>query len=62
MEIKQHAAEKSVGLWTKNKLKKYLETTENKNMIKQNLQDAAKVVSKREVHSNAGLHQNIRKI
>lgn len=41
----------------KEEIKKYIETNDNESTTVQNLWDAVKVGSKREVHSNTGLSQ-----
>ena len=46
----------------KEDIKNYLETNGNGNIIFQNLQDAAKILFKREIYSDASLSQEIRKI
>ena len=46
----------------KEEIKNYLETNGNGNIIFQNLQDAAKILFKREIYSDASLSQDIRKI
>ena len=53
MEIKQHATEQPMGL---RRSKKCFEACENRNTTHQNLWDAAKSSSKREIHSDKCLY------
>ena len=57
MEIKQHATEQPMGL---RRSKKCFEACENRNTTHQNLWDAAKSSSKREIHSDKCLYQEKR--
>ena len=61
MEAKQYGSKQPMEE-IKEEIKNYLERNGNGNISFQNLQNAAKILFKREIYSDASLSQEIRKI